>query len=93
MSQHARILFTWTDLFCILITLTCFSAGVFAVAQRTIAAWLSQTNQLIFIGFVLSIMAFVKFKQAQLLLLAIQAQFSPSTLQNLDGQYYLTTLF
>ena len=77
-----------SDVLSVSISLACFAFGVAAVADTGLAVWLGQTNQLVVLGFALSIMSLLTFKQAQTLMLMIEARFGQSTLQNYDGMLF-----
>jgi hypothetical protein len=64
----------------------CFSIGTAAVASHEFSFWVGETRQLIVIGLVLSIMGWVTFKEAQKLLVVLEARFGQSSLQNYDGK-------
>ena len=59
--------------------------AVLAVANVSFAGNLGQKNQLILVGFLLSLMAACAKKQIQLLLLTLETEFGDSTLQNYDS--------
>lgn len=69
----------------ICLNLTCLFLAVLSVAYAPFAVHLTQKNQLIVIGFLLSLMAACLQKQAQLLLITLQARYGASTLQNYDS--------
>ncbi|KAJ9614555.1 hypothetical protein H2200_002692 [Cladophialophora chaetospira] len=74
-----------SDLLSVMVSLLCFGIGVAAIADSRFATRLGQTNQLVVIGFILSIMSFISFKQAQTFMLVLEARFGQSTLQNYDA--------
>ena len=73
------------DIFMIVLSLLCLLLGILAVANVPLAGRLGQKNQLILVGFLLSLMAACTQKQAQLLLVTLEARFGSSTLQNFDS--------
>ena len=77
--------YTWKDLLMVALSLTCFFLAILAVVYKKWAADLGQKNQLIVIGFLLSIMNACLQKQAQLLLITLEAKYGASTLQNYDS--------
>lgn len=85
-GQRARA--SLSDALTILVSFVCFGFGISAVANNAFAAQLGQTNQLVILGFVLSIMSLLSFKQAQILMLVLEARFGQSTLQNYDGMCF-----
>lgn len=69
----------------ITLSFVCFFLAVLTVVYTPFAAYLKQKNQLIVIGFLLSIMALCLQKEAQLLLITLEARHGASTLQNYDS--------
>ncbi|KAF8850440.1 hypothetical protein BDZ45DRAFT_194104 [Acephala macrosclerotiorum] len=70
-----------TITFCLLL----FAVGLACVKITSIAAYLGQKDQLIIIGFLLSLMGFCASKQIQLVLIALEVRTGHSTLQNLEA--------
>ncbi|KAI4265950.1 MAG: hypothetical protein L6R38_009062 [Xanthoria sp. 2 TBL-2021] len=58
---------------------------IVAVRHKATAVLLGQTNQLVVVGLVLSIMAFITQQQVQKVILLYEARYGASTLQNFDG--------
>lgn len=77
--------YTWKDVLMICLSLTCFIIAVLVVSHAPFAVQLTQKNQLIVIGFLLSLMSACLQRQAQLLLITLEARFGASTLQNYDS--------
>ena len=73
------------DILMIVISLLCLLIGILGVANVPFAGYLGQKKQLILVGLVLSLMAACTKKQIQLFLIAFEARFGASTLQNYDS--------
>lgn len=63
----------------------CLGAAVLSVQNERIALKLGQTNQLVAVGFLLSVMGSNLRRQSQLLMLTWEAKYGKSTLQNYDA--------
>ena len=77
--------YTWLDACMIATSFSCLFIGVLAVVDVSFAGRLGQKNQLILVGFLLSLMAACTKKQIQLFLLTLETRFGDSTLQNYDS--------
>lgn len=77
--------YTRPDIFMIVLSLICLLLGILAVVNVPLAGHLGQKNQLILVGFLLSLMAACTQKQAQLLLITLETRFGTSTLQNFNS--------
>lgn len=76
---------SWTDGYAVAMALIAFVIGIVAVLHKATAVLLGQTNQLVVVGLVLSIMAFITQQQVQKVILLYEARYGASTLQNFDG--------
>ena len=81
----SKRLLTISDYLSAILTIFCLALAISSVQSRRIAAYLGVQNQLVVLGFLLAVMAFVTFKQAQMLLIALEARFCGSILQNYDA--------
>ncbi|RDW63405.1 hypothetical protein BP6252_10950 [Coleophoma cylindrospora] len=73
------------DILGFILSLTCLATALVCVLKPSVAVSLGQTNQLIVIGFLLSLMGYCTTFQVKQLLLAYEAQCGRTTLQNLDA--------
>lgn len=73
------------DILSLILTMFCFALAVSSVQNIRFAAYLRQTNQLVLLGLTLAVMSFTTSKQAQLLLINLEARFGGSFLQNYDA--------
>ncbi|KAI9818435.1 MAG: hypothetical protein M1827_000494 [Pycnora praestabilis] len=72
------------DFAAIAVSLVCFGLGLASFVPQSTAVWLGQTDQLIVLGFLLSIMAFCTQRQVQIFGLLWEVS-GKSTLQNFDA--------
>ncbi|CAD6572301.1 MAG: hypothetical protein ASARMPREDX12_005101 [Alectoria sarmentosa] len=77
--------FTWMDLGAVAVVLLAFVVALNAVLYKPTALLLGQTNQLILLGLMLSVMGSCTQRQIQKLLLVYEARAGKSTLQNFDA--------
>ena len=76
---------SWMDLGASAVVLLSFIVAMVAVLNQTTAVSLGQTNQLVLLGLMLSIMAISTQRQIQILSLLYEARLGKSTLQNFDA--------
>ena len=77
--------YTWMDLGATLVVLLAFMAATTAVLHKPTAVSLGQTNQLIVLGLMLSIMGYCTQRQIRILSIYYEARFGKSTLQNFEA--------
>ena len=82
--QHKPFV-SWKDISATLIAWLCFIFGIVAVFSQSVAVYLGQTNQLIIIGFLLTIMGLCSRRELELLAIAYEIYAGRSTLQDLDA--------
>ncbi|MCJ1405538.1 hypothetical protein MMC11_008766 [Xylographa trunciseda] len=82
--QH-KPLVSWKDVSATIIAWLCFVTGLVAVFSQNVAVYLGQTNQLIIIGFLITIMGICSRRELELLALAYEIYGGRSTLQDLDA--------
>jgi hypothetical protein len=75
----------WEGVGTYVVSLGCLILAICVVAVNNLAAFLGQTNQLVVVGLLLSVMGFCTAKVIQLLLIHLEARFSKSLLQNYDA--------
>ncbi|RDW57290.1 hypothetical protein BP5796_12740 [Coleophoma crateriformis] len=73
------------DILGFILSLTCLSIALICILKSSVAVRLGQTNQLIVIGFLLSLMGYCTTFQVKKLLLTYEARSGRTTLQNLDA--------
>ncbi|KAJ9602075.1 hypothetical protein H2200_013435 [Cladophialophora chaetospira] len=82
-QQHSR--FNRSDFLYLGSSLVCLCLGLVSVFVSRTATWLGQTNQLVIVGFLLSVMAWCFQGPAQKVLVAAEISRGSSTIQNLEN--------
>ena len=76
---------TFIDIATLVLSFWAVGVAVQAIRYPNLAVKLGQTYQLVLLGFLLSVMGFGVKRQAQLLMLTMEAHYGDSTLQNYDA--------
>lgn len=80
-----KSIISWRDIGVLVLCLACFTAAVVSVFLRSVTVSLGQVNQLIVLGFLLSLMSLCSERQVLFAALLYEARAGQSTLQNFDA--------
>lgn len=92
-AENLGLAVSLKDVGTMVVAAICATSALSTILTKSVAFSLGQINQLVMIGFLLSIMDLCMQLEAQKLLLVLEARFGKSTLQNYDAILRSDTFF